>query len=197
MITRELLEYGYKAGLVTIVKSPNGDGVVGQIGDNWFYFGGEDAEECDDPELFVKERDEKEILDRIYDVMEDFRASGQGFEDEYAYYEAYLKEILLLKEDLWDKLDRKVFVVDDDKKRIVVTLGSFDKDLDPIAAVKAAVKDFFQTSRGKELAESHWVFTYSDFLHYVPLCRCANNGFVVIGVEEVTDIVNNSENLNN
>ena len=34
---------GYGKGLIKLINSPNGDGIVCRIGDNWFYFGGETA----------------------------------------------------------------------------------------------------------------------------------------------------------
>lgn len=89
MITRKMIFDGYYKGLVRLIESPHNDGVVCQIGDNWFYFGGLTAEECKTVEEYKANVDTKIILDEIYSVLKDFRTE---FEDEYLYYEYYLKE---------------------------------------------------------------------------------------------------------
>lgn len=91
MITKEMIMSGYKSGIVKIVDSPNDDGAVCQIGANWFYFGGQTAEEHTAKEYkrFVPEKD---IVNEIFDALDDFRGSGEEFDDEYLYYELYLKE---------------------------------------------------------------------------------------------------------
>ena len=91
MITKNMITSGYKAGLITIVDSPNGDGAVCEIGDVWFYFGGATAEEHTSEEYkkFVPEED---IVDEIFSVLEDFKESGEEFADEYLYYELFLRE---------------------------------------------------------------------------------------------------------
>ena len=43
MITKNMVVKGYGKGLIKLINSPNGDGIVCSIGDNWFYFGGETA----------------------------------------------------------------------------------------------------------------------------------------------------------
>lgn len=90
MITRKMIFDGYCKELVRLIESPHDDGVVCQIGDNWFYFGGLTAEECKTVEEYKAKVDTKTILDEIYSVLNDFKDSG--FKDEYLYYEYYLKE---------------------------------------------------------------------------------------------------------
>ena len=70
MITPEMIADGLDAGTVSIVDSPHNDGPVCQIGDYWFWFAGGEAEQ---------------------DVLNDFRTLPEN-RDEYAYYEAYLRE---------------------------------------------------------------------------------------------------------
>ena len=91
MITKKMIAVGYKAGIVELCESPNDDGVVCKIGEIWFYFGGSTAEECtvDEYKKFVPEED---IVNEIFDVLDDFQRSGEEFIDEYHYYEYYLKE---------------------------------------------------------------------------------------------------------
>ena len=92
MITRKMIFDGYYKGLVRLIESPNNDGVVCQIGDIWFYFGGLTAEECKTVEKYKASVDTKTILDEIYSVLNDFKDSGVEYQDEYSYYELYLKE---------------------------------------------------------------------------------------------------------
>lgn len=93
MITLEMLKKGYEQGVVRLIDSPNGDGVVCGIGDNWFYFGGFRTEGVS-VEEYCKDIPFEEILDEIFNVLEDFRKEGDVFEDEYLYYEAFLNENL-------------------------------------------------------------------------------------------------------
>ena len=92
MITRKMIFDGYYKGVIRLIESPHNDGVVCQIGDNWFYFGGLTAEECKTVEEYKASVDTKTILDEIYSVLNDFKNSGEELEDEYLYYEYYLKE---------------------------------------------------------------------------------------------------------
>lgn len=92
MITRKMIFDGYYKGLVRLIESPHNDGVVCQIGDIWFYFGGLTSEECKTVEEYKANVDTKTILDEIYSVLNDFKDSGEEFKEEYLYYEYYLKE---------------------------------------------------------------------------------------------------------
>ena len=91
MISRELLSWGYDAGLVRIVDSPMGDGAVCAIGENWFYFGGLTAEQHSAAE-YAKAVPREDILNEIFMVLEDFRREAGDFGDEYMYYDSYLRE---------------------------------------------------------------------------------------------------------
>lgn len=92
MITRKMIFDGYYKGLIRLIESPHDDGVVCQIGNNWFYFGGLTANECKTVEEYKSSVDTKIILDEIYSVLDDFKNSGEEYQDEYSYYESYLKE---------------------------------------------------------------------------------------------------------
>lgn len=91
MITKEMIEAGYKAGIVELCESPNDDGVVCKIGEIWFYFGGLTAEEST-VEEYKNCVPEEDIVDEIYGVLDDFRKDGEEFLDEYLYYECFLRE---------------------------------------------------------------------------------------------------------
>lgn len=92
MVTKEILKQGIDKRIVKFVLDPNLDtGMVCQIGESWFYFGGTDAE-SEMPDDFLKNSDKKEIVNSIYDTLEEFRKYEN--QDEYAYYDAYLNERL-------------------------------------------------------------------------------------------------------
>ena len=92
MITRELITQGINKGFVRFIPDSNlNTGTVCQIGESWFYFGGTDAE-SEMPGDFLNNSDKKEIVNSIYDTLEEFRKYEN--QDEYAYYDAYLNESL-------------------------------------------------------------------------------------------------------
>lgn len=92
MITKEMVRDGIHDGSIRFVKDPNMErGTVCQIGDDWFYFGGETAEGMQ-PEEYLRAVPSEDIVSEVYDTLEEFRVSGEEFEDEYDYYEAYLIE---------------------------------------------------------------------------------------------------------
>ena len=93
MITYDMIEKGYDQGIVKLVEDFF-HYTVCSIGEFFFYFGGVVAEELT-PQQMIEYIPKEDILDSIFEVLEDFRKDDTGyFEDEYAYYEAYLKENL-------------------------------------------------------------------------------------------------------
>ena len=91
MITKEKIKAGLREGVVRLTTDPNmGSGVVCQIGELWFYFGGETAEDMT-PEEYMKCVPEGEIADEIFEALESFKTAG--FEDEYEYYEERLENM--------------------------------------------------------------------------------------------------------
>ena len=94
MITKELINEGFLNGRIKITKSPFNDGIVCQIGEYWFYFGGESASEYTNPDEYVYDMSHDEIVNDIFETLEDFRLDriAGEFVDEYNYYEAYLRE---------------------------------------------------------------------------------------------------------
>lgn len=99
MISLADIENGYRSGIVRVVDSPIGDGAVCHIGDDWFYFGGQTAEDADSAEEYVRVIPQEDIVRMIYDVLEDFRMAGGEFEDEYAYFDSVLSENLTTRID--------------------------------------------------------------------------------------------------
>lgn len=91
MITEDMVREGIRNGSVRFVKDPNMEhGTVCQIGEDWFYFGCLKAEELD-PDEYITEMPEDDVAALVFDALEQIRNDG-AFDDEYAYYEAYLTE---------------------------------------------------------------------------------------------------------
>lgn len=100
MITREQIEAGIQQKIVRFIVDPNmGHGTVCEIGEHWFYFGGETAE-AENPEEFLRNADVKDVVNSIMDTLTDI-----GTIDDYecGYYEAVLKESLRVGD--WQKID--------------------------------------------------------------------------------------------
>ena len=91
MITEDMVREGIRNGSVRFVKDSNMEhGTVCQIGEDWFYFGCLKAEELD-PDEYITEMPEDDVAALVFDALEQIRNDG-AFDDEYAYYEAYLTE---------------------------------------------------------------------------------------------------------
>ena len=93
MITLDMVKKGYETGIVRLMESPNGDGVVCGIGDNWFYFGGHEAEGST-VEEYQRNVPAEVIVGEVFDVLDAFRHEGEEFLDEYLYYFYFLTEQL-------------------------------------------------------------------------------------------------------
>ena len=89
MITLDMVRFGYDSGLIRLIPSPNDDGIACSIGDGWFYFGGHTAEEYSIVESYKRDIPVEDIVKDIYGVLEQFQTE---LEDEYLYYEYYLRE---------------------------------------------------------------------------------------------------------
>ena len=91
MITKEKIKMGLADGVVKLVTNPTFEtGTVCQIGENWFYFGGETADDMS-PDEYIAKIPTSDIVREIYDVLDDFKNSGE-FMDEYLYYDRVLDE---------------------------------------------------------------------------------------------------------
>ena len=91
MITRKMVRNGYDRGIIELELSPNNDGIVARIGEYWFYFGGMAASIAESVDQYKKDIPRKSIIRNIGDTLKDF-LHDEGFDDEYRYYEAILKE---------------------------------------------------------------------------------------------------------
>ena len=96
IITKDMVINRYNQGLINLILSPNGDGIVCQIGDNWFYFGGSTAEAYDKVAEYKEIMLTSDIITEIYDVLCEFKTE---FDEEYLYYYYYLMENLKTEAD--------------------------------------------------------------------------------------------------
>ena len=134
MITKNMIHMGYTQGVVQLVISPNDDGVVCQIGDGWFYFGGYTAEEYDSVEAYKRNTTTETIISEIYVVLNELSYESE-FKDEYDYYEAYLRENVVEREwnhnEVWNAIHElsdiraayNVFDMEDRKKYHALSMG--------------------------------------------------------------------------
>ena len=91
MITPQMIADGLDRGAVAIVDSPNGDGAVCRIGHEWwFYFGGETAEQSTAAD-YTASVPREDIVREIVETLDGFR-QDPSYQDEYRYYEAFLRE---------------------------------------------------------------------------------------------------------
>lgn len=88
LITKEMIKHGIENGKITFKNKD--DGTVCSIGQNWFYFGGQTADE-NTQEEYLKVVPMDDIIDSIYDTLSDFYTVPE-FRDEYFYYYFVLKE---------------------------------------------------------------------------------------------------------
>lgn len=101
VITKELISHAFTWGYVQLRNANSAvSETVCRIGENWFYFGGETAEELS-PQEYRKAVPHEDIVNEIFSALESFR-ENEEYSNEYAYYEAYLSDMRNLE----------VFVVD-------------------------------------------------------------------------------------
>lgn len=91
MITANQIKTGINQGVIQFDIDPNmGSGTVCRIGDSWFYFGGETAESLN-PQEYLNNIPMEDIVQEIWETLDDFSKSGECFIDEYHYYESILQ----------------------------------------------------------------------------------------------------------
>lgn len=90
-ITKQQIRKGLENGYINLIKDPNLDhGTVCAIAHYWFYFGGETAEN-ENPEEYRKNIPIKDIVNDIFNTLENFRTNSD-FKDEYKFYTEYITE---------------------------------------------------------------------------------------------------------
>lgn len=91
MITKELITEGVKEGIIRFVPDPNTCiGTVCQIGEHWFYLSDLTAAE-QSPDEYLASMTSEGLTDEVHETLCCFMDPDE-LSDEYAYYEAYLKE---------------------------------------------------------------------------------------------------------
>lgn len=94
-ITKDMVCKGLERGYIKLVNNSDVcSNTVCQIGEFWFYFGGNTAEELL-PEEYLRDIPFDTIVDEIHQVLDAFRKDWDDFGDEYMYYEAFLSDKLL------------------------------------------------------------------------------------------------------
>lgn len=92
-ITKEMVKLGYNRNIIRLIASPHNDGIVCQIGEHWFYFGGYMAEQFNQPEDFIHAVPKEDIINDIFVVLDTFGTEDREiFGDEYLYYLHYLQD---------------------------------------------------------------------------------------------------------
>lgn len=91
-ITKERVAAGIRTGVIEFKPDPNEiENVVCAIGDYWFYFrDGEGACDQRTVEEYLKQTDAEEVIRLVSGALNGFYLDS--FNDEYAYYNAVLKE---------------------------------------------------------------------------------------------------------
>lgn len=90
MTFKEMVFNGLCDGTVKIISSPNDGCIACQIGENWFYFIGSEDENLTPDEVY-KSYTKEELTEMIYSTLQDMEEQDE-FEDEVAYYKAFLRE---------------------------------------------------------------------------------------------------------
>ena len=91
MITKNEVRKGIESSVICFMIDPNmGKGTVASIGDNWFYFGGEEATFLN-PEEYLKTIPSELTVDAIFEALDELRTEDP---DEYEYYRLVLDERL-------------------------------------------------------------------------------------------------------
>ena len=91
MLSKEMIKKGIEEGIIRFIVDPNMEhGTVCEIGAYWFYFGGLTAEE-ENPDEFLQSANIDDIVNDIYDALEDIHKDTPS---EYLYYLCYLTENL-------------------------------------------------------------------------------------------------------
>lgn len=106
-ITKDVIRQGLSSGYIKLINCPQSNAeTVCEINGNWFYFGGHTAEGLL-PEEYKKVVPFEDIVNEIFNTLEDFRESDwDEYKDEYAMYECYLRSIY----------ESEIFVVETLKK---------------------------------------------------------------------------------
>lgn len=166
-ITPGLIKQGIKQGLVRFIKDPNAEsGTVCAIGEHWFYFGGQTAEELA-PETYLEAVGIHDTIQEIVETLDDFKAAGGSMADEYAYYDHFLRENLnLASPNRRNRKKQKITLINarrfcgfDVTERASIRI-IHDKKLDVLDAIQKCFSDWFaNTKRGK----AAWADTNGDY----------------------------------
>ena len=72
MLSKDTIKKAINDGIITFVADPTAEsGTVCKIGNNWFYFGGQTAEQYN-PNDYLRYADIDDIVNNIYEVLDEF-----------------------------------------------------------------------------------------------------------------------------
>lgn len=91
-LDKQMIAEGLNKGIVRLINSPHGDGVVCSIGEYWFYFGGFETASCA-VEEYRNNVPLDNIVNKICSTLNEF-SQDEGYYDEYMYYCYFLNEKL-------------------------------------------------------------------------------------------------------
>lgn len=90
-ITKQMIANGIHDNKVLFVTDPNLDsGTVCKIGDLWFYFGGQEAEE-QEPTEYLYNTGLDDVVNEVYDTLKVFESEPE-LADEWNYYYSILSK---------------------------------------------------------------------------------------------------------
>ena len=89
-ITEDEVLQGLRSGIIRIEDEYADGGVIARIGDNWFYFAGQEGENMTAAE-YLANVPEEDIACKISEVLGDFQDDD---EDEWLYYRYFIDEEL-------------------------------------------------------------------------------------------------------
>ena len=93
-ITKDMIVSGHKHGFICLTTEDrnikNAVGVVCIIGEHWFYLGLDEAD-CSTLDEFKANNTEEQIIDYIFNALEDMRNEPDIYDFEYEYYYHYLQ----------------------------------------------------------------------------------------------------------
>lgn len=200
ILTHSMVEKGYDEGHIKLIKSPNGDGIVCQIGDNWLYLCDKEAENYYNPKAYIAASSKSDIIDCIYDTLMQFGKSKE-FYDEFLYYVTFLSEKLKLPipREIFQYQKTVIAYIDNgpaDKLALGIVVKTVVPDSDPISAIKAAAQEYCETPEGKTfLANSLGDFNYGDFVEANPEELCKKHGFYIVDTFTTESVVRHDEKL--
>ena len=153
--TEAMITKGFEQGMINLIMSPNGGGVVCKIGNgtlsNWFYFGGYIAAICDSVENYKQKIPQDIIVQEIVEVLNDYHNLD---EDEQLFYYYVLKDSKAIS--IHDKSENCDYWVGEAMKKLITENIERLLDGEKISNVcmKGKQKQLYLSSKGQFILEN-------------------------------------------